>query len=106
MAKQPNTTLLSISVLDNKRFCQTPTELAVLAAENGSPAGPLIRALNSIGVAIEPEFPQVRWGRDFCCSVSALFRAVFNQVKLDPDALIKLEKVRQTSLVYFELFLI
>ena len=101
MAKQPNTTLLSISVLDNKRFCQTPTELAVLAAENGSPAGPLIRALNYIGAAIEPEFPQVRWGRDFCCSVSALSRAV--SIK---SSLIKPEKVRQMFLVHFELFLI
>jgi hypothetical protein len=57
VAAQPNTTLLSLSVLDNHKYCQTPAELAMIAQEGGSPAGPLIRALNTIGAAIEQEFP-------------------------------------------------
>lgn len=56
---QPNTTLLSLSVLDNHEFCQTPTELEMIAEEGGSPAGPLIRALNAIGAAVEQEFPRL-----------------------------------------------
>ena len=57
MAEQPNTTLLSLSVLDNHNYCKTAAELAVIAEENGSPAGPLIRALNAIGAAVEAEWP-------------------------------------------------
>ena len=57
MAEQPNTTLLSLSVLDNHNYCKTAAELAVIAEENGSPAGPLIRALNTIGAAVEAEWP-------------------------------------------------
>ena len=56
---QPNTTLLSLSVLDNHNYCQTPAELAVIEQEGGSPAGPLIRALNDIGAAVEQEFPRL-----------------------------------------------
>ena len=59
LTKQPNATLFSLSVLDNKLFCQTPAELAVIADEGGSPMGPLMRALNSIGAALEQEFPHV-----------------------------------------------
>lgn len=59
MLSQPNTTLLSISVLDNHRFCQTSHELAIIAEEHNSPIGPLIRALNTIGAAVEQEFPKL-----------------------------------------------
>jgi hypothetical protein len=59
MLSQPNTTLISISVLDNHRFCQTSHELAIIAEEHNSPIGPLIRALNTIGAAVEQEFPKL-----------------------------------------------
>ena len=35
------------------------TVAGVIAAEGGSPMGPLMRALNSIGAALEPDFPHV-----------------------------------------------
>ena len=59
MRQQPNTTLLSLSVLDNHRFCQSKGELAVISEEDNSPIGPLIRALNTIGAAVEAEFPRL-----------------------------------------------
>ena len=46
---------------DNGRLCQTPTELAIVQAE-GSPMGPLMRAINRIADAIAPEFPDVAVG--------------------------------------------
>lgn len=52
MKKQPNTTLLSISVMDDRHFCQTPTELAIIAEECGS-------LINTIGAAVEVDFRQL-----------------------------------------------
>ena len=46
---------------DNGRLCQTPTELAIVQAE-GSPMGPLMRAINRIADAIASEFPDVAVG--------------------------------------------
>ena len=43
---------------DNGRFCQTETELAIVKAE-GSPMGPMLRAINYIADKIKDEFPEV-----------------------------------------------
>ena len=43
------------------RLCQTPMELAIVQAE-GSPMGPLMRAINRIADATAPEFPDVAVG--------------------------------------------
>jgi hypothetical protein len=48
----------SISQNDNLNQCESPEELAVAHAE-GSPAGPLLRAINAIADAIVDEFPLV-----------------------------------------------
>jgi hypothetical protein len=41
---------------NNHCYCDTPTERAVILAE-GSPAGPLLRAINAIATAVEPLYP-------------------------------------------------
>jgi hypothetical protein len=58
LRSQPDARIISISQNDNLNQCQSPEEMAVARSE-GSPAGPLLRAINAIAAAIEPEFPQV-----------------------------------------------
>lgn len=53
-----NATVLSISNMDNGNKCKRPAELAVVA-EEGSDAGPILRAANYIADGIAPEFPHV-----------------------------------------------
>ena len=53
-----NATVLSISNMDNGNKCKRPAELAVVA-EEGSDAGPILRAVNFIAEGIASEFPHV-----------------------------------------------
>ncbi len=55
---QPNARIMSISQNDNLNYCQSAEELAVIAEER-SPAGPLLRAINAIADAIADDFPLV-----------------------------------------------
>lgn len=55
---QPDARIMSISQNDNLEQCKSPEELAVIAEEQ-SPAGPLLRAINAIAEAIAEEFPLV-----------------------------------------------
>lgn len=55
---QPGARIMSISQNDNLDYCKSPEELAVIAEEQ-SPAGPLLRAINAIAEAIAEEFPLV-----------------------------------------------
>jgi len=55
---QPDAMLVSISQNDNGNQCEDPAEQAVNARE-GSPIGALLRAVNTIAEALEPEFPHV-----------------------------------------------
>ena len=43
---------------DNSRYCKDPAELAVIQ-EEGSPIGPLLRAVNQIARSLADEFPLV-----------------------------------------------
>jgi hypothetical protein len=55
---QPEARILSISQEDNLNFCKSEAEMAI-TNEEGSPAGPLLRAINQIAAAIAEEFPTV-----------------------------------------------
>jgi len=51
-------TTIDVSQNDNAHACQDPAEKAI-AEEEGSPMGPLLRAVNAIADAIKEEFPGV-----------------------------------------------
>lgn len=55
---QPDATVLSVSQNDNYLYCNDTNEQAVIA-EEGSPMGPLLRAVNDIADAIKDDFPHV-----------------------------------------------
>ncbi len=55
---QPNATIISISQNDDTDYCKTGADQAV-ALEEGSPAAPLLRAVNFVADAIKDEFPNV-----------------------------------------------
>ena len=54
----PTASILSISQNDNNNYCRSPEEMAIIEAE-GSPMGPLLRAINIIAATLAPEFPLV-----------------------------------------------
>jgi hypothetical protein len=54
----PTANIVSVSQNDNGEYCQTAAEAAIIA-EEGSPMGPLLRAVNAIAAAVEVEFPHV-----------------------------------------------
>eukprot|EP01051_Picozoa_sp_SAG22_P019457 SAG22_NODE_3597_length_1625_cov_1.144168_1_plen_485_part_01 len=54
-----NATVVSVSQNDGGTPCNSSAELAVIDAE-GSPAGPLLRAVNAVAEAIAAEFPYVQ----------------------------------------------
>ena len=56
---QPTANLISISQNDNLLYCNDSAEAAVIAAE-GTPGGPLLRAVNHIADALAAEFPHVQ----------------------------------------------
>jgi hypothetical protein len=62
--------VFSISQNDNGFFCQSPEELAVIKAE-GSPMGPLLRAVNSIAKALGFKYPHVAFSTLACESTHA-----------------------------------
>jgi hypothetical protein len=58
LSSQPNARIISISQNDNGNYCRDPAEMAVIEAE-GSPMGPLLRAVNQVARSIADEFPLV-----------------------------------------------
>ena len=58
LSKDPDANIISVSQNDNYNYCNTSTEAAVIA-EEGSPQGPLLRAVNAIAEDIEKDFPNV-----------------------------------------------
>ena len=58
LSAQPDATIISISQNDNSNMCKDPAELAVIA-EEGSPMGPLLRAVNAIARVVAAKYPRV-----------------------------------------------
>eukprot|EP01052_Picozoa_sp_SAG31_P009791 SAG31_NODE_523_length_14545_cov_4.805067_8_plen_384_part_00 len=58
LSTQPDATIISISQNDNSNMCKDPAELAVIA-EEGSPMGPLLRAVNEVARAVSAKYPRV-----------------------------------------------
>eukprot|EP01051_Picozoa_sp_SAG22_P002267 SAG22_NODE_100_length_20558_cov_10.189305_2_plen_201_part_00 len=58
LRQQPDANIISVSQNDNHNYCQSPEEMAIID-EEGSPMGPLLRAVNTVAEAIEDEFPHV-----------------------------------------------
>lgn len=58
LSVQPTAEIISISQNDNTRYCMDPAELKVIQ-EEGSPMGPLLRAVNQIARSLKPDFPRV-----------------------------------------------
>jgi hypothetical protein len=58
LSTQPDATIVSISQNDNSNMCKDPAELAVIA-EEGSPMGPLLRAVNEIARVVAAQYPRV-----------------------------------------------
>jgi alpha-galactosidase len=56
---RPDSTILSISQNDNIDYCKDPDELKIIT-EEGSPMGPMLRAVNKIARALAPLFPHVK----------------------------------------------
>ena len=52
----PNASLVSVSQNDNNLYCKDTAEMAIIEAE-GSPMGPMLRAVNQIATVIATEFP-------------------------------------------------
>ena len=52
----PNASLVSVSQNDNNLYCKDTAEMAIIEAE-GSPMGPMLRAVNQIAATIAAEFP-------------------------------------------------
>ena len=55
---QPDASIISVSQNDNRDYCQSSAEMAIIKAE-GSPMGPLLRAVNAVAAGIADEFPHV-----------------------------------------------
>ena len=58
LREHPETRIISISQNDISRGCECPACRAI-DREEGSPSGTLLRFVNAIAEALEPEFPQV-----------------------------------------------
>ena len=58
LSTQPDARIVSISQNDNGRYCHDPAELKIIQ-EEGSPSGPLLRAVNQVAKALATEFPLV-----------------------------------------------
>jgi hypothetical protein len=58
LRQQPNANIISVSQNDNHNYCNDSAEAAIISQE-GSPMGPLLRAVNQIADAIADEFPHV-----------------------------------------------
>jgi hypothetical protein len=55
---QPNASIISVSQNDNQDYCKTGPDLQAMQDE-GSPAAPMLRAINYIADSIRAEFPTV-----------------------------------------------
>ena len=55
---QPGATVISLSQNDNGNYCKSPEELAVIQAD-GSPMGPLLRAVNAVAKSIAQSYPHI-----------------------------------------------
>ena len=58
LREQPDASIISVSQNDNRDYCQSSAEMAIIQAE-GSPMGPLLRAVNAVADSIADEFPHV-----------------------------------------------
>ena len=58
LRSQPDANIISVSQNDNGHYCNSSAEREVMDAE-GSPMGPLLRAVNRVADAISEEFPNV-----------------------------------------------
>ena len=58
LAENPNTKLLSVSQNDNPDYCQCE-KCAAIIAEEGSPAGPILRFVNRIAAEVAKQYPNV-----------------------------------------------
>eukprot|EP01052_Picozoa_sp_SAG31_P027931 SAG31_NODE_2654_length_5292_cov_2.266898_3_plen_221_part_00 len=58
LSTQPDARIISISQNDNGNYCKDPEELAVMKAE-GSPMGPLLRAVNQVAKSLASDYPLV-----------------------------------------------
>ena len=58
LRSQPTANIISVSQNDNFNYCKTAAEMAVIN-EEGSPSGPILRAVNAIADAVSVEFPNV-----------------------------------------------
>jgi hypothetical protein len=47
-----------ISQNDNQNYCKSPAEMRIIE-EEGTPMGPMLRAVNAIAKAIKPKYPRV-----------------------------------------------
>ena len=54
----PAATIVSVSQNDNSNYCKDPGDMAIIQ-EDGSPIGPLLRAVNTIADRIKDEWPHV-----------------------------------------------
>ncbi len=55
---KPEAEIISVSQMDNHIYCRCPA-CAKVDARAGSPAGSMLRFVNKVAAAIEPEFPRV-----------------------------------------------
>ena len=58
LRQQPEASIISVSQEDNNYVCNSSSERAIIE-EEGSPMGPLLRAVNAVAQGIEDEFPHV-----------------------------------------------
>jgi hypothetical protein len=58
LRQNPSATIISVSQNDNRNYCQSPAEMKIIQAE-GSPMGPLLRAVNKVADSIKDEFPHI-----------------------------------------------
>ena len=58
LRSQPNATIISISQNDDTNYCKSGADQAA-TLEEGSPAAPMLRAINFVADAIKGEFPSV-----------------------------------------------
>jgi len=58
LTENPDATIISVSQNDNGNYCNDTADAAIIEGE-GSPIGPLLRAVNNIADAIAEDFPHV-----------------------------------------------
>ena len=53
LRKQPEARFISVSQNDAEKYCERDADMAIINEEGGAASGPLLRALNTIGLAVE-----------------------------------------------------